>query len=495
MSNLDKKVLLNLENTANYTDRHDLSVAFSTADRDSAVFNFNVTKGNKPMILTEQNVRGHIALKHSDGSFVKDTLQFNNDINSQFTYQVPNELLKRDGSITMQILIAELGNSDTTVAERIVNFKVENSLFSQINADTKMQYIVEYDELATLLEERVQMINDKIANAEDYVKQVENARDKGLSDIEIARKTSVDQINSLASAKLNDLETKGSTYSKRFDDNLADMDAKKQAFDTSVSGSGLVTTGQSANWQKAKITNDDGSRQYLKQGTIKDITGLAPGSYETVTDATPTAQGFPSNLVSTYVEIDVTVSSLDVKRKRIELTSTYNGTVFYRIFHTNGDRDTGWLQVPLVTNMSSMETPTGAQAKANTAESNANIYTNDQITSLKTVLFNGSANGINTTIDLADDYNKYTLLVVYGELLGTDIVVPANPQSTRSIFLAANNVSDADGNGAQMYEARLEKTTTKRLTIKNDVFYDVKNDVGSGANANKITITKIVGWK
>ncbi|MDN6167057.1 MAG: hypothetical protein L0J18_12985, partial [Tetragenococcus koreensis] len=80
-------------------------------------------------------------------------------------------------------------------------------------------------------------------------------------------------------------------------------------------------------------------------------------------------------------------------------------------------------------------------------------------------------------------------------LNSTDFVTLANPKTGYSIFIKPFNVTDSDGNGVQMYEARLEKTTTKKLTIKNDVYYDIKNDIESGSNANKITVNKIVGWK
>ncbi|MDN6268563.1 MAG: phage baseplate upper protein, partial [Tetragenococcus koreensis] len=119
MSNLDKRSIINMENTARYQKKSKLNVTFSTADRDSAVFVFNVTKGSKPLLLSSENVTGHIALKHNDGSFVKDTLHFTEpDINGRLEYYIPNEMLKRQGTVTMQVFISEKGNSNVTVAER-----------------------------------------------------------------------------------------------------------------------------------------------------------------------------------------------------------------------------------------------------------------------------------------------------------------------------------------------------------------------------------------
>src|SRR5699024_12132842 len=97
-----------MENTARYQSRSKLNISFSTADRDSAVFVFNVTKGDKSLLLSTKNETGHIALKHKDGSFVKDTLHSTElEINGCFEYYIPSELLIRDGTVTMQFFISE----------------------------------------------------------------------------------------------------------------------------------------------------------------------------------------------------------------------------------------------------------------------------------------------------------------------------------------------------------------------------------------------------
>ncbi|HJF67082.1 MAG TPA: BppU family phage baseplate upper protein, partial [Staphylococcus kloosii] len=280
MSNLDKNSIINMENTASYQPRSNLNVVFSTADRDSAVFIFNVTKGNKPLLLSSENVIGHIALKHSDGSFVKDTLHFTEpDINGRFEYYIPNDILKREGTVTMQIFISEKGNSNVTVAERIVTFDIEKSIVSQISAETKLQYIVEYDELKAIIANRVTDIEDNMANAEDYVSQLKQAREKGLSDIEIAKADSEKALNDLADKRLEEISDKAREYSSKFDDDKQYMDDKHQEFKDSVLNSEVVTQGESKEWQKYKLTNDDGTPFTLSEFDFNDIDTLETGSY------------------------------------------------------------------------------------------------------------------------------------------------------------------------------------------------------------------------
>ena len=163
--------------------------------------------------------------RHSDGSFIKDTLHFTeHDINGKFEYYIPNELLKREGTVTMQVFISEKGNSNVIVAERILSFGIEQSIISQISAETKLQYIVEYDELQAVLTERLNAIEEQMANSEDYVSQLKQAKEQGLSDLEIARTSSIEELNNKANAKITELENKAKTYSNKFDDDKKYMD-------------------------------------------------------------------------------------------------------------------------------------------------------------------------------------------------------------------------------------------------------------------------------
>ncbi|HDE9350403.1 TPA: hypothetical protein PD681_002947, partial [Staphylococcus aureus] len=57
------------------------------------------------------------------------------------------------------------------------------------------------------------------------------------------------------------------------------------------------------------------------------------------------------------------------------------------------------------------------------------------------------------------------------------------------------NVVDSDGNGGGSYECLITKESGTTLKIDNDVYLDLGSKTGSGANANRVTINKIVGWK
>lgn len=483
MSNLNKQAIINLENTAYYQSRSDLNIAFSTADRDSAVFKFNVTKNKKPLLLSEQNVKGHVAFSHSDKSFVKTELDFSEpNNNGQFEIKVPNDILKRAGTVTLQTYIAEKGNSNVVVAERILTFKIEQSIVSEISGETSLQYIIEFDELLEQVNQRMIAINEAMANAEDYVTLINQAKEQGLSDIEIARSTSIQEINTLVASKLQELETKGNQYSTKFDNDKAEMDSKKEAFDLAVQDSGVVTTGQSDGWQKHKLTNDNGA---VIRSEALDINELNSGYYESwniINGPLSGDKGFFHIIVENSIN----------NRKTIIATKVQTGQMFTKTIFTDGV-DNGWREIVTLTDSSLNETTTGSQAKANTAESNAKTYARELVDKKTTILFEGTANGVGKTINLSETLDNFVVLYIFVSFPGGLVPALGNPYSTNNMPLCLTNISDADGSSGGHYEVILSKTTRTQLTITNDVYYDIGYARGSGANANRCTITRIVG--
>ena len=487
MSNLDKNSIINMENTASYQPRSNLNVVFSTADRDSAVFIFNVTKGNKPLLLSSENVIGHIALKHSDGSFVKDTLHFTEpNINGRFEYYIPNEMLKREGTVTMQIFISEKGNSNVTVAERIVMFGIEKSIVSQISAETKLQYIVEYDELQAIIANRITDIEDKMANAEDYVSQLEQAREKGLTDIEIAKADSVKVLNDLAEQRLEEINNKANEYSSKFDDDKQYMDDKHQAFKESVLNSEVVTQGESEEWQKYKFTDDDGNYPLIDlQNKTENYYGLKTGVYYT----TNTPHNISGVSTDGFSEMKIRINST-VKRLTFK---PYNSNRIFEKWFYNEWSD--WKEIVTLSPDEEIETQNSAESRVNETLTDANQYTDEQLSKQHGVLFEGSANGVGTNIKLTDNYTKYKILFISGSFGGGDFTQEYSTYLSGKIIIQKTNVSDADGNGGGHHELIIEKINNTELKITNDVFYDFGANKGSGPNANRFIINYIEGWK
>ncbi|GGB85359.1 BppU family phage baseplate upper protein [Staphylococcus nepalensis] len=487
VSNLDKSSIINMENTARYQPRSKLNVTFSTADRDSAVFVFNVTKGNKPLLLSTENVTGHIALKHNDGSFVKDTLHFTEpNINGRFEYYIPNEMLKREGTVTMQVFISEKGNSNVTVAERIVTFDIEKSIVSQISAETKLQYIVEYDELQAIIANRITDIEDKMANAKDYVSQLEQAREKGLTDIEVAKADSVKVLNDLADKRLEEINNKASEYSGKFDDDKQYMDDKHQAFKESVLNSEVVTQGESKEWQKHKLTEGDGQRIRVSD---TDPVELNSGFYQ-MWRMKNAPEGSDDN--TQYWNVDVTIGHDETKQ--IIATISASGKTYKKNIHKGND--SGWKELVSLPLDEEVETKNSAESRANETLADANRYTDEQLSKQHTVLFEGSANGVNTEFNLTDSIYNYSLVMISGKFPGGTFNEPVLVSNViDNITIQRFNLTDAEGQLVEFYESSVNVKNGIKPFVRHDVAFDYKNLKPSGKDKNAFTITKVEGWK
>lgn len=162
-------------------------------------------------------------------------------------------------------------------------------------------------------------MDEAIKNGEDYASLIEKAKEKGLSDIQIAKSSSIDELKQLANSRISDLENKAQAYSRTFDEQKRYMDEKHEAFKQSVNSGGLVTSGSTSNWQKAKITKDDGK--------IMQITGFDFNNPEQrIGDSTQfiyvsQAINYPRD-VSTNGTVEYLVVTSDYKR----MTYRPNGT-------------------------------------------------------------------------------------------------------------------------------------------------------------------------
>lgn len=111
------------------------------------------------------------------------------------------------------------------------------------------------------------------------------------------------------------------------------------------------------------------------------------------------------------------------------------------------------------------------------------------------VLFDGAANGVGTRINLTEAYTNYAILFISGTYPGGVIEAFSLTSIPNAIQLSKTNVVDSDGNGGGSYECLITKESGTTLKIDNDVYLDLGSKTGSGANANRVTINKIVGWK
>lgn len=112
-------------------------------------------------------------------------------------------------------------------------------------------------------------------------------------------------------------------------------------------------------------------------------------------------------------------------------------------------------------------------------------------------LFNGSVNGVGSTIPLNDDLYSFDLIYISGEYPRsqkfTETIMVK--EIINNIYIQRINLRDTDGTFLGAYEIKLTPTSNNELEITNDVSWDELGSTGTGQDRNAYTITNIEGVK
>lgn len=484
---INKIAKIPLETTAYYQALSQLGVQFWNQDRQTAILQFQITRNNYPLALSEENVKVFVALESGDSFLVDDNLDFLDELNGVVSYTIPDNFMRVAKSVVGQVYVTTL-DEEEVVVQRKFSFDVANDLIASLPSEDKIREIKYFSDMRAEVAQMLEKLNNDFANMNDYVTQVKQTTEDGIESLKAMIDLKEKAYNDNHIAKMKELNDKGTEYSTKFDSDKAYMDEKSQAFKDAVNSSGVVTIGQTSGWQKYKLTNDDGTRKYLSKGSFTNILDLTAGFYETVTSDNANAQGFPSGINNaSFVEIDVFKAAAG--RTQIKIVQNYNYKTFFKTIHTNGV-DGGWKEITYSNPDNPYETVLESQNKANTAESNAKSYTDSR----HAILFDGEVSGVNSTIKLQDDYTDYSMLVISGYFPGGEWTKAHLVANTKTIHVTEINLLDNTAAGGGIYELLIQKTDARTLTIGLDNYMEITSNTGY-TNADKFTIQRIEGWK
>lgn len=360
----NKTASIRLDTNAKLESRSTMNVAFSTADQNTAILKFIVTQDNQPLLLGDANIESNIYLKHSNGSHISHPLTITDGLNGELAFQLPNDFGKIPGKVTAQVYVARKGEKQAIVAERIFSFTIQESLAWEFDAETKLAYIIEFNELREHILNRQNEIEKAQENGIDYVAQLKEAREKGLSDIEIAKANSLEEINTLANNQLTELNNKGSEYVEQLS-NINDlMDDKINQFNSNVNAGGYVKDTNTTNWQKTKLTQDNG---YVQSVDTLDFNNV---------DAKINKSGFyyaksvTNGPVGDYQkEGNVTLYKFENNKDRLTFQPRGTHKLFTKYKTGENNVWSGWYDLTY-----DMETSEGSQIKATQALTDAKTY-------------------------------------------------------------------------------------------------------------------------
>ena len=277
----------------------------------------------------------------------------------------------------------------------------------------------------------------------------------------------IDTLNTTTETNTSDIESlKTSTGN-----NTSKIETLKTSTDNNTSEIETLKT-DTSNWQKYKLTEDDGSFTSLDVGT--DMLTLKAGNYE--------SSGFVNDPLDDNGFYEVTVTESYNERKVIHAVHSYSNRYFIKTIHSNG-ADKGWKELT-DNNTSEIEQ---LQKQIDDLKANTKQYY---------TLFEGSEQGVGSTIQLNDDFHNYYMIFISGEFPGGVFTEPILVKALlNDIAIQRINLRDSDGTFLGAYEVKLTPQPNNILEITNDVSWDEMGSTGSGMDRNAYHITNIEGVK
>lgn len=367
---------INVKNTPYNTRVNDTNITFYDMDDKTAVLKFEITKDNKPLLVSMENAYIYIYLRteHGETEDVQE-IDYSDGENGIVYSTIDNNFLKNANGkkVKGQLYITlhqwnTVGNdySDTAVLSEFT-FKVKDALINNISAIKKIDTIRMFDKLGDYVNERIDEMEEKFGAVDDFKNEVEDTANTSIKKIKDTKNETLEKIEKVSN---ENIEVMNETYNRNKDEinlivsNYKDdvknyndeievqMETKYNDYMDKINNKELITKEDTDNWQKYNFTEEDG--KVISVPIDTDINELKAGLYE--------GSGLVNDPLDDagYYEILVTQSYKD--RKVIYATQSYSNRVFVKTFHTNGEErewkeltseteTTGWKDLTLKNNV------------------------------------------------------------------------------------------------------------------------------------------------
>ena len=468
-----------LETTATYQALSNLNVQFWNQDKGTAVLQFNITRNNYPLALSEENVKVFIALESGDSFLVDDNLDYVEELNGVVAYTIPDNFMKVASKVTGQVYVTTL-DEEEVVVQRQFTFNVANDLIADLPAEDKIREIKYFSDMRVEVAQMMEKLNNDFANMNDYVTQVKQTTQDGITALTNLIQQKQDAYNANHTEKLNEITTTGDDYTSQLVEDKNYVDAKISEFQTAVQQSGLVTVGDAESWQKYKLTDDSGVLPIVNlRGDLEALQALPSGfHYISFVPITGMGQTSSTGFVTVWESNGGQVKHISFK--------PYNSSQEFIMRYYN--EWSGWEN-----KFDGLEKSIDAQSKANVAENNAKVYADEKISELRKVLFTGSVNGVGNNVVLGDDYNNFDEIVLFYSTLGGRDSKVVKAKETSQIVIYSFNLTNSDGGNGDISETVIDRVNGTTLKISNEVRFNLLSQTGGSTSG--ITITEIIGVK
>lgn len=299
----------------------DEGIGFYNMDINTAVLTFQVRREingeSYPLEISEANTEITAYFVSDNGSSTgRVEVEYVDPMQGIIRLTLDNDFLKAstDTSVTGQIYIKAVGRKDTVVLNEF-RFHVADALINQIDADIKIRYIREIDDLVDLVKDRIETVSKELENvqeAEDeflnfvntqkseFVKQVTDLRGQ-IQDFATQTETELtDYLNTINDKVLEVNEhlnaaTEGVITEQNLEEHLIDY-AKKEEVSTELS--------KKANEDEFKALSD--GLDELIQSKVNEAIKSATGQLSALTESDGAAIRLDNVDLSTMNKIDKT---------------------------------------------------------------------------------------------------------------------------------------------------------------------------------------------
>ncbi|WP_436890065.1 hypothetical protein [Mammaliicoccus sciuri] len=389
VNGIDKKALFRLKAEPYLKPISDLGVGFYNLDENTAKIEFQLYNSKGTLQISEINIDAYAYFESANGS-VSDVIDLEvlDGLNGIVGITLDKDFLQAstDTKVKGQVYVG-VNNVDNNPKNNEVavfrefTFEVADALINKISSFTKIEYIRMFDQLKTRILQRVEDIEQAIANGDDYVAEMKTVKEQGIAQINqtvTEGKAYIDSVIAQAQTNINDTATSAigdvntaknnaiSTMNDKVEESVSNVenvsndavvhvDEKLNEFNQAildnefVKPEGLNDKLSSLTWQKYKLTQDDGKPTFYTE--IDPLT-LPPGQYQI---SYMKNNPFNNNGSALYnVEI---LQGID-NTKQIFAVVSYSGQVFIKNVHKGTDlgwkeltktqTDTGWITYQLI---------------------------------------------------------------------------------------------------------------------------------------------------
>ncbi len=308
----NKEGKIKLETSAHYVPIGNTDITFYDSDVGTADLIFYITRNQQPLEVSDENVDCFLMLKAKDGTYIVDTAHVIEPLNGKVKYTIPKEFLTHTGSVKGQVWVAVHGKEDV-ITEVEFNFTIKDSMLTTIPAVDKLNYIRTFEDLRERIEDRVQYIEESLANGDDYVSQMDDTFQSGMKSLNDRSTQVINEIKTLADnhiQELNDLK----------DNNITELDNKANQIKEDIEELNNYDT---SNWQKYRLTNDDGTRHYISKTDMQgvNVNDFEAGYYELIATDDSESNGLPKGFGSFIMQLDVITSNNGRKQFLLNVSS------------------------------------------------------------------------------------------------------------------------------------------------------------------------------